>query len=72
MKSILTFENWTKKMSKNEKPKYFLLTEFFITILKNYGVKLNEKFIFCHDKFFIKNLKTFYIWRLYGAIGAKY
>jgi hypothetical protein len=35
MKSILDFQNWTKKMSKNEKPKYFLENEKFVTI-KNF------------------------------------
>jgi len=24
MKSVLTFQKWTKKMSKNEKPKHFM------------------------------------------------
>jgi hypothetical protein len=39
-------------MSKNEKPKYFLLTEFFITMLKIYRHKLNDKFLKHDDKIF--------------------
>jgi hypothetical protein len=44
-------------MSKIEKPKYSLLTEFFITILKIYRDKLNDKFLKYDDKFFIYFIK---------------
>jgi len=37
-KSILTFEKWTKKMSKIDLPKIFLLTNFFDSIVKIYGL----------------------------------
>ena len=47
-------------MSKIEKPKYFLLTKFFVTILKIYRHKLNERKKICYDNFLYKNLKTFF------------
>jgi hypothetical protein len=72
LKSVLTFEKWTKKMSKFEKTKYSLLTKKINTMLKIYRNKLNEKFLKCDDNFFVKKLKDFFLWRLYGAIGAKY
>jgi hypothetical protein len=35
-KSKLGFEKWTfLKMSKNEKPKYFIKKSYFVTIIKN-------------------------------------
>ena len=51
-------------MSKIEKPKYFLLRKFFITIVKIYRDKLNQKILFYYDNFFSKNLKNFF----YGYI----
>ena len=51
-------------MSKNEKRKYFLLTKIFVSMLKNYRHKLNEKIFFDEHNFFIffaeKYLGTFY------------
>ena len=34
---------WTKKMSKNELSKHFLLTKNFVYIVEIYGLILNEK-----------------------------
>jgi hypothetical protein len=46
MKSILILEKWTKKMSKIGISKTLLLTENFVYIEKNYGVRLNQKIFF--------------------------
>ena len=58
-KVFLIFSKWTKKMSKNASPKILLLTKNFVSIMKNYGVILNQKKFFYDDNFFIKNLKIF-------------
>ena len=42
------------------KPKYFLLTKNFVSMLKIYGLDLNEKLFFCDDKFFYKKLKDIF------------
>ena len=63
MKSVLTFQKWTKKMSKIDLSKKSLLTEFFDLIMKFYGVILNENEKFYEHIFFIffveKYLGTF-------------
>ena len=65
MKSILTFKNWTKKMSKKWMAKRSLLRKKIVSIMKKYRVILNQKKIFYYDKFFIffaeKYLGFFYI-----------
>ncbi len=34
--SFYRFENWTKKMSKNENLGYFMRKYYFVTIIENY------------------------------------
>ena len=66
MKSILTFQKWTKKMSKIDLSKKSLLRKFFIILINFYGVKLNDiKIFYCHI-FFKKIVESFsisYIWK---------
>jgi hypothetical protein len=61
MKSILTFEKWTKKMSKNEKPKYSLLTVFFCddieTLSSQTKLKKNILLLYFFLHIFRKNKK---------------
>jgi hypothetical protein len=68
MEKYFDFSKWTKKMSKNEKPKYSLLTEFFCDDVENLSSQINLKKIFCDCKIFyiffgemLKNLIYFYI-----------
>jgi hypothetical protein len=52
-------------MSKIDLPKKLLLRIFFVSILKIYGVVLNDKIIFCDDIFlnifYKKDLATFFV-----------
>jgi len=65
MKSILTFSKWTKKMSKIDLPKMSLLRKFFVSIMKNYRHKLNQKKIFYDDIFLYffcgKGFRVFFV-----------
>ena len=56
-------------MSKMKKPKYFLLTKIFVTMLKIYGVNLDENKNFCDDKFSKKNggfFRLAILWQCFG------
>jgi hypothetical protein len=66
----LNFQKWTKKMSKIDIPKHFLLTKFSYSMLKNYGDNLNDNKKFYDDKFFIflrKTILELFILSLYDS-----
>jgi hypothetical protein len=67
MKSILTFSKWTKKMSKNGLSKMSLLTDFFCDDVENLSSQINPTNFICDYNFFVKNLKIFSQWKLYGT-----
>jgi hypothetical protein len=52
MEKYFDFSKWTKKMSKNEKPKYSLLTDFFCDDVEILSSQTNLKKIFCDCKIF--------------------
>ena len=72
MKSILTFQKWTKKMSKIDPSKTFLLRKKFVLIKKNYRHKLNESIFYSEHNFFIffakKYLGTFCVDNIYQHV----
>jgi hypothetical protein len=68
MEKYFDFSKWTKKMSKNEKPKYSLLTDFFCDDVEILSSQINPKNLFCDCKIFyiffgkmLKNLIYFHI-----------
>jgi len=69
--SFLTFSKWTKINVQKKFAKIALLTKFFITMFYFYRLKLNDKFYFNYDTFFIffkkKSLGIF----LYFHISTK-
>ena len=52
MEKYFDFSKWTKKMSKNEKPKYSLLTDFFCDDVEKLSSQIKPEILFCDDKFF--------------------
>jgi hypothetical protein len=58
-------------MSKMDLPKNFLLRKNLVTILKNYGHKLNDTFLFCDDIFLKKILKVFFCGNTMETFGNK-
>ncbi len=52
MEKYFDFSKWTKKMSKNEKPKYSLLTDFFCDDVENLSSQIKLKILFCDCKNF--------------------
>ena len=51
MKSVLTFEKWTKKMSNFQKPRYFMKNALIVTIMKFYRL-VTEKIILILLRYF--------------------
>jgi hypothetical protein len=52
MEKYFDFSKWTKKMSKNEKPKYSLLTDFFCDDVEKLPSQIKLTFLFCDCKIF--------------------
>ena len=69
LKSILTFEKWTKKMSKNDLSKMSLLTENFCDDIQNLSshIKANKNILKRKKNNYF--LKSFFISYIYGNSG---
>jgi len=68
-KVFLTFPKWTKKMSKNQKPKHSLLTKKLPYHIEKLSSQINLQIFFCDCIFLNKKLKNFFFRKYNGNRG---